>query len=1293
LNGYNGTIFAYGQTGSGKTWSMTGGDGELRGIIPRMNVSLFDLIEQEKSKRSSLLFLVTLSYFELYNENINDLLDTKAKKSAAAKGGLEIKEHPVLGVYVKGLQEIVVDSASKMQEIMDTGIRNRTVAATQMNADSSRSHSIFMIKIHQRDTEDESKSVFAKINLVDLAGSERAKSTGATGSTLKEGANINKSLSALGNVINALVEQAKGKKGVFIPYRNSKLTRVLQESLGGNSVTFMLAALSPAACNFEETLSTLKYANRAKDIKVNAVKNEEASQISKLNDEIRLLREKLAGQASAGNVSSFDTSALEERHRQQLKELEAATKNTWAVKEKLSAEYEIDKRRLEMEQRAAARQLEAERERNWKLIEDKSDIEMSLGHVKDINRSDLDFTSIISDWLILYRNDILKLDQCLSEQEMVVQVYRTALERDGKQLMKGQVTTLSSPSKFSSSSNFSTFDKTTVSLWRQFRDKFGSTFEEVHKLTDTQNNHIDTLQQFSTKVQSFLSIRQSDEKEKTEDVIRGLQMIERQLKKKILGCKKNTLLSREKIVVGLGTMVDDLLNSLDLYQKTINQISSQEESKGELSLEPLVQKLQNFMSILKDIKIEKSSTEVKSDPATEGSNDYLKANQKIELLTSFLVETSPAWTFSGKANLDEEVMWSYLSNDAFDQNTFLEVVLNSCHNVTGVTLQGGTALKYLKNGRSNSSSNVVSLPCGLTSDHLNGDINTTINALGDVIDWTALLKKQPPQNLLQRPPVRFLFDLFKFIMKSEPGWFPSDLETVSWEEVNVGKESKVQFMDKVLEFIGSYLNTKPATNSNSIITGQDVDKTLMFLQQIAIAMHMYHQKIEPQTDPMKSSREPEQEKTSTWPLTVKVSLSSDGYQWYDEDHEVALQNSNEKIQVHLRNGIVESKFIRVYPLRWYKTDDQECTNCPAIRIGINAIEKNSDHISEASDSNQSADVIDSNEVLKSLSTLRDAADLIAIATEELVRFDDMLKLKQKEKAYKKMEDLSSEKLAFDDLLVNEKQDLADQLKKTLQQLREMESLYEKERLMKEELENNNIQLEAEKQMNVLSLQDEIVDLKNDMLKLQANYEKDRFLINTMEVKLREQTETVGILNTEVDENQRKRTQLEAELEDLTNQNVVLLEERDSAQANEEDYFRKLNDITIDLERLQESYVIMTDRCNDQSDEIADLRDKVMNLEELLEKGAVSNYFSSNTPNRPNTSSSYQRPTTSNSRLPPPTPESNLYFDDVFVDEPIKKEKSHNHRLAITNENKKVNEQENSAYDDDFDDYDNDDFES
>lgn len=176
---------------------------------------LFVKIAGETARQSTIKFLVTASYFEIYNEVLFDLLDASDRKKRASKvdkaggGGLEIKEHPALGVYVKGLQEMVVDHSDKLLAIVEQGMKNRTVASTQMNADSSRSHSVFTITVHQKDSTDESRNIFAKINLVDLAGSERVKSTGATGATLKEGANINKSLSALGNVINALVEAGK----------------------------------------------------------------------------------------------------------------------------------------------------------------------------------------------------------------------------------------------------------------------------------------------------------------------------------------------------------------------------------------------------------------------------------------------------------------------------------------------------------------------------------------------------------------------------------------------------------------------------------------------------------------------------------------------------------------------------------------------------------------------------------------------------------------------------------------------------------------------------------------------------------------------------------------------------------------------------------------------------------------------------------------------------------------------------------------------------------------------------
>jgi kinesin family protein 1/kinesin family protein 3/17 len=432
---------------------MQGGDGDQAGIIPRMNQQLFLKVEEEKSKHETILFLITVSYFEIYNEVLFDLLDSgdRKKKNATAKGGLEIKEHPVLGVYVKGLQEIVVDSTSKLQLIIDQGMKNRTVASTQMNADSSRSHSVFIINLHQKDIEDETKSIFAKINLVDLAGSERVKSTGATGSILKEGANINKSLSALGNVINALVEASKGGKNAstFIPYRNSKLTRVLQESLGGNSITAMLAAMSPAASNFEETLSTLKYANRAKAIKVKAIKNEQSNQISKLNDEIRALKEKLNNAAMNNQQNSnnhnnssadlrVDNYELEEKNRQRLLELEEAMKSTWEAKSKMSEEYERDRQQMMIDQQNAARQLEAARLRNWILLEQKDDLEITLNHVKTLFNERMILSKaaiLIHQWMDSLR-DVTSLERSLIEHDTVMHVYRSSLEKDSQLLVK-----------------------------------------------------------------------------------------------------------------------------------------------------------------------------------------------------------------------------------------------------------------------------------------------------------------------------------------------------------------------------------------------------------------------------------------------------------------------------------------------------------------------------------------------------------------------------------------------------------------------------------------------------------------------------------------------------------------------------------------------------------------------------------------------------------------------------------------------------------------------------------------
>ncbi|CAL1684831.1 unnamed protein product [Lasius platythorax] len=293
FEGYNVCIFAYGQTGAGKSYTMMGKqeDGQ-EGIIPQICKDLFRKISYTSNER--LKYSVEVSYMEIYCERVRDLLNPKNR------GNLRVREHPLYGPYVEDLSKLAVLSYEDIHDLIDEGNKARTVAATNMNETSSRSHAVFTIFFTQQQQDCITGLMtekVSKISLVDLAGSERADSTGAKGTRLKEGANINKSLTTLGKVISALAEIAtkKKKKADFIPYRDSVLTWLLRENLGGNSKTAMIAAISPADINYDETLSTLRYADRAKQIVCKAVVNEDANArlIRELKEEIQKLRELL----------------------------------------------------------------------------------------------------------------------------------------------------------------------------------------------------------------------------------------------------------------------------------------------------------------------------------------------------------------------------------------------------------------------------------------------------------------------------------------------------------------------------------------------------------------------------------------------------------------------------------------------------------------------------------------------------------------------------------------------------------------------------------------------------------------------------------------------------------------------------------------------------------------------------------------------------------------------------------------------------------------------------------------
>uniref|UniRef100_A0A8P4KJC0 Kinesin-like protein n=1 Tax=Dicentrarchus labrax TaxID=13489 RepID=A0A8P4KJC0_DICLA len=296
FEGYNVCIFAYGQTGAGKSYTMMGKqEPGQEGIIPQLCEDLFQRTGENTDP--DLTYSVEVSYMEIYCERVRDLLNPKSQ------GTLRVREHPILGPYVEDLSKLAVTGFCDIRDLMDAGNKARTVAATNMNETSSRSHAVFTIVFTQK-RRDQMTSLdtekVSKISLVDLAGSERADSSGAKGMRLKEGANINKSLTTLGKVISALAEMQSNKKrkSDFIPYRDSVLTWLLKENLGGNSRTAMIAALSPADINYEETLSTLRYADRAKQIRCNAVINEDpnAKLIRELKSEVERLRNLLFSQ-------------------------------------------------------------------------------------------------------------------------------------------------------------------------------------------------------------------------------------------------------------------------------------------------------------------------------------------------------------------------------------------------------------------------------------------------------------------------------------------------------------------------------------------------------------------------------------------------------------------------------------------------------------------------------------------------------------------------------------------------------------------------------------------------------------------------------------------------------------------------------------------------------------------------------------------------------------------------------------------------------------------------------------
>ncbi|CAG9771753.1 unnamed protein product [Ceutorhynchus assimilis] len=380
FKGFNACLFAYGQTGSGKSYSMMGKNmcelndidsEDFSGIIPRFCRELF---KRTSDLRKECTVSIEVSYFEIYNEKIHDLLASQTQ--TAPRIALKVREHPTLGPYIVDLTTHTVNSYNELRNFLIVGNKNRAVASTAMNEFSSRSHSIFTIEIGQSKTlNDTDNSKRSKVSLVDLAGSERLGSTNNKEDRMKQGVYINKSLLTLGKCISALAEQ---KKNNFIPYRESVLTWLLRESLGGNSLTSMLATISPSSTHLEETLSTLRYACQARTIVNRARINESPHDrlIRELRSEVerlRALRQDYERRSSCSHSISFNDSNSSNIEMEDIKTKLSMSENKLLEAQQMWKQRFMESRETQLKELAEAEKYKAELESKVRLLNNVSE--------------------------------------------------------------------------------------------------------------------------------------------------------------------------------------------------------------------------------------------------------------------------------------------------------------------------------------------------------------------------------------------------------------------------------------------------------------------------------------------------------------------------------------------------------------------------------------------------------------------------------------------------------------------------------------------------------------------------------------------------------------------------------------------------------------------------------------------------------------------------------------------------------------------------------------------------------
>lgn len=555
---------------------------------------------------------------------------------------------------------------------------------------------------------------------------------------------------------------------------------------------------------------------------------------------------------------------------------------------------------------------------------------------------------------------------------------------------------------------------------------------------------------------------------------------------------------------------------LSKIKKTLINFSSMKKDLGGIAL--------RYEGALKGLHKEEEVLLMTSNRDASRNNNN-KASQLIERMSQCRLHLS-----SGSRSLSAIITTNEASPDIIPSRT------EQCQNVSTPSSLYPPIL---------SASNVT-LDCGVNLSNCNGEIDLTAQSLGQVIKWPLLLKKTPPEKFLERPPVRFLFDLFVFCAVNTPDLFPKSILNADWAVVSSSKQEKILFMDSMLVFLSTYLGFKSPTMAVSIVAGIDVVLTNILLQHLAIAI-LIHQ---------------------------NTLVANNGIDKDNDDEMKTKVRSHENILI-INTGINDNG------------------------AGING---NDSKICEVKNNGNMDRNVKEENMLEIFETLRSVTVLIIAAISYMASLDDTRKLRKQEEFKKQMDRLANEKIALEVRLSDEKKSsytekegLAEELRMTLQQLGKLQTMYDCEHMTKIQLEDDISQIEIEKMSLHTTLQEQLDGsalLKTDLLKLQASHERNRLLIDTLKAQKMDEEGLMNELTLQRNEAKFFKQQWDTERYDFSSQIIVLTEEKDSARNNEENLFEQLSERTIDLEILQESYVDMTDRCNDAYDEIADLKEKL-----------------------------------------------------------------------------------------------------